>query len=48
MAADGLAEIDGRGIRVTDRGRFLLRNLCIPFDNPLSRADAGPRYSRTV
>jgi oxygen-independent coproporphyrinogen-3 oxidase len=48
MAADGLVEIDDSGIRVTNRGRFFLRNLCMPFDSYLGTASDGPVYSRTV
>ena len=45
---DGLLEIDARGIRVLPRGRFFIRNICMPFDAYLSR-DAGKQvYSRTV
>ncbi len=46
MEEDGLVEVDARGITVTDRGRLLLRNICMPFDAYL---DGGKgRYSRTV
>jgi oxygen-independent coproporphyrinogen-3 oxidase len=48
MAGDGLVQIDDQGIRVTDRGRFFLRNLCMPFDSYLAQAGTGPKYSRTV
>ena len=48
MAADGLVEIDNAGIEVTSRGRFFLRNLCMPFDNYLGSTPGGPTYSRTV
>ena len=48
MAADGLVEIDDSGIRVTNRGRFFLRNLCMPFDSYLGTPSDGPLYSRTV
>jgi oxygen-independent coproporphyrinogen-3 oxidase len=48
MAANGLVKLDGRGIRVTDGGRFFLRNLCMPFDNYLDSQSSGPLYSRTV
>ena len=48
MAADGLVEIDTTGIEVTNRGRFFLRNLCMPFDSYLSDNSDGPTYSRTV
>ena len=49
MAEDGLVEIVADGLKVTPRGRFFLRNLCMPFDAYLkeNRPD-GPKYSRTV
>jgi oxygen-independent coproporphyrinogen-3 oxidase len=48
MAADGLVEVDATGIEVTSRGRFFLRNLCMPFDSYLGGSADGPTYSRTV
>ena len=48
MAADGLVELDDLGIRVTSRGRFFLRNLCMPFDSYLAQPSDRPVYSRTV
>jgi oxygen-independent coproporphyrinogen-3 oxidase len=48
MAEDGLVEIDGRRLRVTPRGRFFLRNVCMPFDAYLRRPADRPVYSRTV
>jgi oxygen-independent coproporphyrinogen-3 oxidase len=48
MAADGLVEIDSSGIEVTSRGRFFLRNLCMPFDSYLGSNAGGPTFSRTV
>jgi oxygen-independent coproporphyrinogen-3 oxidase len=48
MAGDGLVEIDDRGIKVTDLGRFFLRNICMPFDAYLGSTSEGPVYSRTV
>lgn len=46
MADDGLVELDATGLTVTERGRLLLRNICMPFDAHLS---AGARqYSRTI
>jgi len=35
MAADDLLEIDDRSIRVKPRGRFLIRNICMVFDEYL-------------
>ena len=48
MAADGLVELDDTGIQVTKRGRFFLRNLCMPFDSYLAEPTDQPLYSRTV
>ena len=48
--ADGLIEIDADEIRLTESGRYLVRNVCMVFDAWLERgsADDAPRYSRTV
>ena len=46
LEADGLVAVDDEGITVTDRGRLLLRNICMPFDAYLEERAA--RYSRTV
>jgi len=49
MADDGLVEINPNGLTVTPRGRFFLRNLCMPFDAYLGeQREDGPVYSRTV
>jgi oxygen-independent coproporphyrinogen III oxidase len=50
MAADGLVSIDDDGLRVTDDGRLLIRNLAMAFDAHLRREgeEGGPRFSRTV
>ena len=48
MAADGLVEIDNSGIEVTNRGRFFLRNLCMPFDSYLESTPDQQVFSRTV
>ena len=51
MVDDGLLEIDADGLRVTDRGRFFVRNACMVFDRYLGQT-AGDgdraRFSRTV
>jgi oxygen-independent coproporphyrinogen-3 oxidase len=47
-AADGLVEISSRELRVTPRGRFFLRNICMPFDAYLQSSGDRPVYSRTV
>ncbi len=51
MIDDGLLERDDRGLRVTDHGRFFVRNACMAFDRYLDRSPGGAtpaRYSRTV
>ena len=48
MAADGLIDLDVNGLRVTQVGRFFLRNVCMPFDAYLAAPGDGPIYSRTV
>jgi oxygen-independent coproporphyrinogen III oxidase len=46
--ADGLVEISDSELRVTPRGRFFLRNICMPFDAYLKAPEDRPVYSRTV
>ena len=48
MVDDGLVVVDADGLRVTPRGRFFLRNICMPFDAYLKQPSEGPLYSRTV
>jgi oxygen-independent coproporphyrinogen-3 oxidase len=46
--SDGLVEISDVELRVTPRGRFFLRNICMPFDAYLATRGDRPVYSRTV
>jgi oxygen-independent coproporphyrinogen-3 oxidase len=51
MAADGLLTINADSLRITERGRPFLRNICMIFDQYLSNASVAanaPRYSATV
>ncbi|MEI7037911.1 oxygen-independent coproporphyrinogen III oxidase [Fulvimonas yonginensis] len=48
LAADGLVTIEGRTIRVTPRGRLLLRIIAMCFDAYLERDAQPARYSRTI
>ncbi|MEO8670685.1 MAG: oxygen-independent coproporphyrinogen III oxidase [Tahibacter sp.] len=49
LETDGLVVRDADSIRVTARGRFLLRLVAMVFDAYLSRPDDAPvRYSRTI
>jgi oxygen-independent coproporphyrinogen-3 oxidase len=56
LEADGLVERAGRSLRITGRGRLLMRNVAMPFDAHLPKAQAAapgnpadpPRFSRAV
>lgn len=52
MQQDGLITMDDEWLRVTLKGRLLIRNICMAFDLYLSRKrDAAPeplRYSKTI
>lgn len=47
MAADGLVELTSTAIRVTDRGRLLIRHLCMVFDRYL-QAQRQRQFSRII
>ncbi|HHH13134.1 MAG TPA: oxygen-independent coproporphyrinogen III oxidase, partial [Thiolapillus brandeum] len=47
MAADGLLELNEKGIRVLPVGRMLIRNICMVFDAYLKQAQ-GQRFSRVI
>jgi oxygen-independent coproporphyrinogen-3 oxidase len=47
LAEDGLVEIASDAVRVTELGKRLVRNICMPFDAYLGGAHKG-RYSRTI
>jgi oxygen-independent coproporphyrinogen-3 oxidase len=49
MVKDGLVEIDGTRVSVTERGRLFVRNVCMAFDAHLKQhAREKQRFSRTV
>lgn len=49
LASDGLVKIeDGTEVTVTPRGRYLLRNICMEFDNYLKASTRQKRYSRVI
>jgi oxygen-independent coproporphyrinogen-3 oxidase len=48
LAEDGLVVLDDRMIRVTSRGRLLLRIIAMCFDAYLAGAAQPARYSRTI
>ncbi|WP_114241334.1 oxygen-independent coproporphyrinogen III oxidase [Dyella sp. C9] len=47
-ATDGLVTVDEQTIRVTSRGRLLLRNVAMCFDAYLNQPNESARYSRTI
>ena len=50
LAAEGLAEVDAAGIRVTPLGQLFVRNLAMCFDRylPATQRSPTPRFSRTI
>ncbi|MBW7876319.1 MAG: oxygen-independent coproporphyrinogen III oxidase [Candidatus Cloacimonetes bacterium] len=46
----GLIELDETGLRVTDLGRFFMRNICLPFDTYYreQKKSEKPMFSQTV
>ncbi|VDZ55256.1 Oxygen-independent coproporphyrinogen-III oxidase [Serratia odorifera] len=45
---DGLVERDALGIRVTPRGRLLIRNICMCFDVYLRKQARTQQFSRVI
>lgn len=48
MQADHLLEIDGINLTITQRGRFLVRNICMTFDASLKQASTTQRFSKVI
>ena len=48
MEADGLLEMDDRGIRVLPRGRLLIRNICMAFDAYRNGPEAQGGFSKVI
>jgi oxygen-independent coproporphyrinogen-3 oxidase len=48
LAADGLVALDGRTVRVTPRGRLLVRTVAMHFDRYLREAQAKAQYSKVI
>ncbi len=48
LAADGLAELSASGIKVTPRGRLLVRTVAMQFDRYLRLALERAQYSRVI
>ena len=48
LARDGLVEFDGDWIRVTPRGRLLVRSVCMVFDGYLRETCERAKYSKVI
>jgi oxygen-independent coproporphyrinogen-3 oxidase len=48
LEADGLVVLGPEYLSVTQKGRLLIRNICMVFDRYLSEPPALPRYSKTI
>ena len=48
LEADGLVELSAESIRVTARGRFLLRPIAMTFDAYLSSEKQPGRFSKVI
>ena len=48
LAADGLVELADRSLKVTPRGRLLVRTVAMQFDRYLREAQRSTQYSRVI
>jgi len=48
LANDGLVELGGGGIRITNKGRLLLRSIAMVFDRYIDPAQNDGRFSRAI
>jgi oxygen-independent coproporphyrinogen-3 oxidase len=48
LAEDDLINLDESGIRITPKGRLLLRNIAMTFDRYLGSAENNNRFSRAI
>ena len=48
MEALGMLEMNTQEIRVTAKGRLLVRNVCMVFDRYLRQDQERRRYSRVI
>ncbi len=45
---DGLVEMDNHGLRITDKGRYFVRNVAMIFDTYLGQDKDKPIFSKTI
>jgi len=48
LADDGLLRLDAAGFSITDKGRLLIRNICMVFDRHLAPAAQQLRFSKAI
>jgi len=48
LIEDGLAEMDESGVRITDKGRYFVRNVAMILDAYLGKGKGKPIFSKTV
>ena len=48
LSDDGLIDLDASGIRITPRGRLLLRNIAMTFDRYIGNEENDNRFSRAI
>jgi oxygen-independent coproporphyrinogen-3 oxidase len=48
LAEDELIDVDDEGIRITPKGRLLLRNIAMTFDRYMGSAEHDNRFSRAI
>jgi oxygen-independent coproporphyrinogen-3 oxidase len=48
LEVDGLVELDDRSVKVTPRGRLLVRTVAMQFDKYLREASATAKYSKLI
>ncbi len=48
LVDDGLAEVDDRGLRITPKGRYFVRNVAMIMDAYLGKGKGKPIFSKTV
>ena len=48
MDADGLLKLTDNAITITDKGRLLIRNICMVFDRYLKQPQETKRYSKAI
>jgi oxygen-independent coproporphyrinogen-3 oxidase len=48
MLDEGLIEMNDEGLKVTEMGRLLIRNIAMKFDGFIERQQDKMKYSRTI